>query len=115
MLWWRCADQRRCRYGLHHVHGLCCRLRLIQKKFNFSGWKESVISIVFIVLSFVIGANLPIILGKAAWSYITFVYIFFAAVLPMWLLKQPRDHMTTFMFVAMIAGAVVGCWSLTPP
>lgn len=81
---------------------------LIQKKFNFSGWKESVISIVFIVLSFAIGANLPIILGKAAWSYITFVYIFFAAVLPMWLLKQPRDHMTTFMFVAMIAGAVVG-------
>ena len=81
---------------------------LIQKKFNFSGWKESVISIVFIVLSFVIGANLPLILGKAAWSYITFVYIFFAAVLPMWLLKQPRDHMTTFMFVAMIIGAVVG-------
>ena len=81
---------------------------LLQKKFNFSGWKESVISIVFIVLSFVIGANLPLILGKAAWSYITFVYIFFAAVLPMWLLKQPRDHMTTFMFVAMIAGAVVG-------
>ena len=61
-----------------------------------------------IVLSFVIGANLPLILGKAAWSYITFVYIFFAAVLPMWLLKQPRDHMTTFMFVAMIVGAVVG-------
>ena len=81
---------------------------LLQKKFNFSGWKESVISIVFIVLSFVVGANLPLILGKAAWSYITFVYIFFAAVLPMWLLKQPRDHMTTFMFVAMIAGAVVG-------
>ena len=26
----------------------------------------------------------------------------------MWLLKQPRDHMTTFMFVAMIAGAAVG-------
>ena len=81
---------------------------LIQKKFNFSGWKESVISIVFIVLSFVIGANVPLVFGKAAWSYITFVYIFFAAVLPMWLLKQPRDHMTTFMFVAMIAGAVVG-------
>ena len=75
---------------------------------SFSGWKESVISIVFIVLSFVIGANLPLILGKAAWSYITFVYIFFAAVLPMWLLKQPRDHMTTFMFMAMIVGAVVG-------
>ena len=81
---------------------------LIQKKFNFSGWKEAVIGIVFIVLSFVVGMNCPIVLGKAAWSYITFVYIFFAAVLPMWLLKQPRDYMTTFMFGAMIAGAVVG-------
>ena len=81
---------------------------LVQKKFNLSGWKESVMSIAFIVLSFVIGMNFPIILGKAAWSYITFVYIFFAAVLPMWLLKQPRDHMTTFMFAAMIAGAVIG-------
>ena len=81
---------------------------LIQKKFNFSGWKEAVIGIVFIVLSFVIGMNCPLIFGKAAWSYITFVYIFFAAVLPMWLLKQPRDYMTTFMFGAMIAGAVIG-------
>ena len=64
---------------------------LLQKNLHFTGWKENVISIVFIVLSFVVGANFPIILGKAAWSYITFVYIFFAAVLPMWLLKQPRD------------------------
>ena len=81
---------------------------LIQKKFNFSGWKEAVIGIAFIVLSFVVGMNCPIILVKAAWSYITFIYIFFAAVLPMWLLKQPRDYMTTFMFGAMIAGAIVG-------
>lgn len=26
----------------------------------------------------------------------------------MWLLKQPRDYMTTFMFIGMIAGAVIG-------
>ncbi len=32
---------------------------LMQKKLNFSGWKESVISIVFIVLSFVVGCKLP--------------------------------------------------------
>ena len=81
---------------------------LIQKKFNFSGWKEAVLGIVFIVLSFVIGSNCPIILAKEGWIYITFIYIFFAAVLPMWLLKQPRDYMTTFMFIFMIAGAAVG-------
>ena len=83
-------------------------LGLIQKKFSLTGWKEAVVGIICIVASFAIGMNCPLIFGKAAWSYITFVYIFFAAVLPMWLLKQPRDYMTTFMFICMIAGAVVG-------
>ena len=81
---------------------------LIQKKYSFSGWKEAALGIVFIVLSFAVGANFPLVLSKAAWSYITFVYIFFAAVLPMWMMKQPRDYMTTFMFIGMIAGAAVG-------
>ena len=81
---------------------------LVQKKWNLSGWKEAVVGLVCIAASFAIGMNCPLVYGKATWSYITFVYIFFAAVLPMWLLKQPRDHMTTFMFVAMIVGAVLG-------
>ena len=81
---------------------------LIQKKFNLSGWKEAVVGLLCVVASFAIGMHFPLILSKDAWSYITFVYIFFAAVLPMWLLKQPRDYMSTFMFIGMIAGAVIG-------
>lgn len=81
---------------------------LIQKKFNLSGWKEAVVGLLCVVASFAIGMHFPLILSKDAWSYITFVYIIFAAVLPMWLLKQPRDYMTTFMFIGMIAGAVIG-------
>ena len=81
---------------------------LIQKKFNLSGWKEAVVGLLCVVASFAIGMHFPLILSKDAWSYITFVYIFFAAVLPMGLLKQPRDYMTTFMFIGMIAGAVIG-------
>ena len=81
---------------------------LVQKKLNLSGWKEAVVGILCIAASFAVGMNCPLVLDKTAWSYITFVYIFFAAVLPMWLLKQPRDYMTTFMFICMIAGAVVG-------
>lgn len=81
---------------------------LIQKKFHLSGWKEAVVGLLCVVASFAIGMHFPLILSKDAWSYITFVYIFFAAVLPMWLLKQPRDYMTTFMFIGMIAGAVIG-------
>ena len=87
---------------------------LLQKKFNLTGWKEAVVGIVCIVASFAIGMNCPLIFDKNTWSYITFVYIFFAAVLPMWLLKQPRDYMTTFMFVGMIAGAVIGLFMAHP-
>ena len=52
--------------------------------------------------------NFPVILGKDMWVYIAFIYIFLAAVLPMWFVMQPRDYMSTFMFVGMIAGAVLG-------
>ena len=70
---------------------------LIQKKFNFSGFKE-----------FLIGIKCPITLGKDGWSYVVFAYIFVAAIMPIWLMKQPRDYMTTIMFVCMILGAAVG-------
>lgn len=81
---------------------------LIQKKMHFHGWKETVTGLICTVAALAIGMMLPIIAGKDTWTYITFVYIFFAAVLPMWLLKQPRDAMTTYMFIGMIAGAALG-------
>lgn len=81
---------------------------LIQKKTHFHGWKETVTGLICTVAALAIGMMLPITAGKDTWTYITFVYIFFAAVLPMWLLKQPRDAMTTYMFIGMIAGAALG-------
>lgn len=81
---------------------------LLQRKFRFKGWKEAAVALVCTVVSLALGMAAPLVLGKEAWLYITFVYIFFTAVLPMWLLKQPRDAMTTFMFAGMILGAVVG-------
>ena len=81
---------------------------LIQKKAQFHGWKQTLLGLVCTVAAFVIGMNCPLITTKANWSYMVFAYIFLAAVLPMWLLMEPRDLMTTFMFAGMIIGAVVG-------
>ena len=81
---------------------------VVQHKVKFTGWKEVVFGLVCTVLAFVFGMNFPVILGKEMWVYIAFVYIFLAAVLPMWFVMQPRDYMSTFMFVGMIAGAVLG-------
>ena len=81
---------------------------LIQKKFNLSGWKEFVVGVVLIVASFAVGIAAPITLNKDQWAYVVFAYIFVAAIMPIWLMKQPRDYMTTIMFVCMIAGAILG-------
>ena len=81
---------------------------LIQKKAQFHGWKQTMLGLVCTVAAFVIGMNCPLVTTKANWSYMVFAYIFLAAVLPMWLLMEPRDLMTTFMFAGMIIGAVVG-------
>ena len=81
---------------------------LIQKQTKVNGWKEVVLGLVCTVAALGIGMNLPMVADKATWSYITFAYIFLASVLPMWLMKQPRDYMTTFMFAGMIIGATLG-------
>ena len=81
---------------------------LIQKKAKLTGWKEVVLGLACMVACFVLGIRFPIIATRDTWNYITFIYIFFAAVMPMWLLMQPRDFMTTFMFIGMIAGAAIG-------
>ena len=81
---------------------------VLQHKIKLIGWKEVALGLVFTVLAFVCGMNLPVILGKDMWIYIAFAYIFLAAVLPMWFVMQPRDYMSTFMFIGMIAGAVLG-------
>lgn len=81
---------------------------VLQKKLNLEGKGEFFVGLACTVASLAIGMAFPLIGGKNAWTGFTFAYIFFASVLPMWLLKQPRDYMTTFMFAGMILGAVVG-------
>ena len=71
-------------------------------------WVKAVVAIALLVVMFAVGMKLPIYASKTAWIYIIMAYLFLASVLPMWLLMQPRDYMTTFMLLGMIIGAVVG-------
>ena len=81
---------------------------LAQHRLHLKGWKEVVLALALTVLAFVCGMLLPIEMGKQFWVLFAFGFIFVAAVLPMWLLMQPRDYMSTFMFVGMIIGALLG-------
>ena len=87
---------------------------LFLRKTKISGWKQAVIASALILLMLAAGIAFPVYLGKQAWIYIVFVYIFFASITPMWLLKQPRDYLTTFLFIGMIAAAVIGVFVSNP-
>lgn len=71
-------------------------------------WVRAVVAIALLVVMFIIGMKLPMYATKSTWIYIVMAYLFLASVMPMWLLMEPRDYMTTFMLLGMIIGAVVG-------
>lgn len=60
------------------------------------------------------GMAFPVYLNKLQWLLVVFAYIFFAAVVPMWILMQPRDYLSSFLLIFMIAGAVIGIFVTNP-
>lgn len=66
------------------------------------------IGVILLIAMLAAGIACPIFLGKGAWLAIVFVYLFLAAIMPMWLLMQPRDYLSTFLLIGMIVGAVLG-------
>ena len=88
---------------------------LVQKKVGkMNEIVKAVVAIGLLVLMFAVGMSFPIYASKTAWIYIIMAYLFLASVMPMWLLMQPRDYMTTFMLLGMILGAVVGVLAAHP-
>ncbi len=69
---------------------------------------QFVIGVVLLIAMLAAGIACPIFLGKGEWLAIVFVYLFLAAIMPMWLLMQPRDYLSTFLLLGMIIGAVIG-------
>lgn len=81
---------------------------ILKKVTNMNEVVKGVLAVVLIVAMFAIGMKLPLYADKTVWIYVIMAYLFLASVLPMWLLMQPRDYMTTYMLLGMIIGAVVG-------
>lgn len=56
------------------------------------------------------GHLLPAFLGepKNTWALVLIVYCFFAATLPVWVLLQPRDYLSSFLLYACLLGGSAG-------
>ena len=68
----------------------------------------TVIGIVGIIVSLVIGLNCGLAIGRTAWIVIIGLYIAIASLVPVWILLQPRDYLSSFLLYAMMGLAVIG-------
>lgn len=64
--------------------------------------------IIGIVLIVVLGLNVGISMGRTAWIVFIGVYIVAASLVPVWILLQPRDYLSSFLLYAMMGVAFVG-------
>lgn len=75
---------------------------------------NTLIAIVMLVASIIIGLKLPVFLSLDVWHIFVFIYIFVASVVPVWILLQPRDYLNSYLLVAMIVSAIVGVFVANP-
>ena len=61
-----------------------------------------------------VGLRFPILLSYNTWKVVLFVYVFFAAVAPVWFLLQPRDYLCSFLLYAIMIAGVVGIFAANP-
>lgn len=61
-----------------------------------------------------LGIEYPLFADAETWRYVVFAYLFAASVMPMWLLKQPRDYLSMFLLIGMILGGVIGVFIQNP-
>ena len=66
------------------------------------------IGIIGIILITVFGLNFGFAMGRTAWIVFIGAYIAIASLIPVWIMLQPRDYLSSFLLYAMMAIAVFG-------
>ncbi|WP_295155305.1 carbon starvation CstA family protein [Selenomonas sp. AE3005] len=84
------------------------------RRFEPSGIVKLLVAIVLVLAMFAVGMEFPLYLDANSWRYVTFGYCFIASVLPMWLLMEPRDYLSSFLLLGMVFGGVVGVLVANP-
>ena len=68
----------------------------------------TIIGIVGIVLITAIGLNVGFAMSRSAWIVFIGLYIAIASLVPVWIMLQPRDYLSSFLLYAMMIVALAG-------
>ena len=68
----------------------------------------TIVGVIGIIIITIIGLNVGINLPRNFWVGFIAVYITLASLLPVWILLQPRDYLSSFLLYGMMILAIVG-------
>jgi len=92
--------------GLAFAFGITVNTRLIPLSWG------SLIFVPLVFLGIWLGQKLPLHLPVSdqgqAWDFVLLSYCLIASVLPVWLLLQPRDYLSSYLLFACLAGGILG-------
>lgn len=76
---------------------------------------STIIGVALLVATIWVSDNFPFVaLTKVQWQLILVAYIILASLMPVWILLQPRDYLSSFLLYAMVVGGVIGLIILRP-
>ncbi len=81
---------------------------LITNRAGMKTLPATIIGIIGIIAAVVIGLNCGLAMGRTAWIVLIGVYIAVASLIPVWIMLQPRDYLSSFLLYAMMIVAIVG-------
>ena len=68
----------------------------------------TIIGIVGIVGIVILGLNVGFVMNRTGWIIFVALYIAIASLIPVWIMLQPRDYLSSFLLYAMMLIAIVG-------
>lgn len=81
---------------------------ILTNRFGVKTVPATIIGIIGIIISVVIGLNFGLAMNRIAWIVFIGIYLCIASLIPVWILLQPRDYLSSFLLYAMMALAVIG-------
>lgn len=63
--------------------------------------------IIGLIIFFSLGKNI-IVFSRETWIWILLIYCFFASILPVWVLLQPRDYLSSYLLYLILVIGIIG-------
>ena len=81
---------------------------ILTNKFGVKTLPATIIGIIGIIASLAIGLNFGLAMGRMGWIIIIGLSITVASLIPVWIMLQPRDYLSSFLLYSMMAVAIGG-------